>query len=295
VKRGRRILLVTAVVVAVTLAALLLWPGDREPVYRGKKLSEWLLLPRQRGIPGPSPESTEAIQHIGTNALPFLVEWIQYRTPRWRNRVANELYQRRLHSVANLFVKQADRATLSTWAFSVLGPRASGAIPQLVPLLTNSDAETRVRAGSALGAIGTNSIPVLISAWTNRTLQTDIGALNTAWITLGTNASPAVPVLIRLLGDKDEAIAATSAALLGINPIEPQLAVTALTSRIQGTNARVRFCAVYALGSFGPQAREAAPLLVRALDDNDASVRAATRDSLREIAPELLTNSGPHF
>jgi hypothetical protein len=294
VKRGLRILLITAGVVAVAVAALLLWPGEREPVYQGKKLSEWLLLGRRPGIPNPSPESIEAIQHIGTNALPFLVQWLQYR-PAWRDQIAEELYRRRLPYVANLFAKPALRADLSAWAFSVLGPRASGALPQLAPLLTNANPAIRFLAGSALGGIGTNSLPVLLSAWTNRTLQTDLGALRMAWSTLGTNASPAVPLLIQLLDDKDEGVAATSAALLGINPIEPQLAVPALTSRIPGTNARVRFCAVYALGNFGPQAREAAPLLLRALNDNDASVRAAARDSLREVAPEVLTNSRANF
>src|SRR5262245_367846 len=73
-KRRRVVIVVAAVVVAAVMAAVL-WPKEREPEYQGKKLSEWINVGSREG--------PEAVQAIGTNALPCLVRWISYHEPRW--------------------------------------------------------------------------------------------------------------------------------------------------------------------------------------------------------------------
>src|SRR5580765_1901178 len=97
-KRRRILLLLLGSVAAITLA-FLIWPREREPEYDGVPLSGWLNAKENfsasiHGIPDkalPYPnypvdgsKSESAIRHIGTNALPFLVRWIQYKMPLWR-------------------------------------------------------------------------------------------------------------------------------------------------------------------------------------------------------------------
>src|SRR3954469_4010547 len=98
--KTRRIVLVLLAAGVIGLCAFL-WP-EPEPRYQGRKLSQWLLLrdsappfTRPNGLNarlasfksfpavsyGSSAETEDAIRHIGTNALPYLVKWIQYETP----------------------------------------------------------------------------------------------------------------------------------------------------------------------------------------------------------------------
>src|SRR3954447_7784619 len=55
--------------------AMVFWPEKPEPVYKGKKLSEWVIST------GTSPASffnREALREIGTNGIPFYLKWIRY-------------------------------------------------------------------------------------------------------------------------------------------------------------------------------------------------------------------------
>ncbi len=72
------------------LAALVFFLTRRhEPSYNGRSLSYWVDC---YGTPsGASPSSRQgpgarAINHIGTNAIPFLLEWIQYVPPPQKQR-----------------------------------------------------------------------------------------------------------------------------------------------------------------------------------------------------------------
>src|SRR4051812_39313740 len=77
VKR-RRVLIGLALAFVLAVAAVVLWPGERAPEYQGKKLSEWLEMR------GPHTGTVAAIRQIGTNGMPFLVRWLGYETPRWK-------------------------------------------------------------------------------------------------------------------------------------------------------------------------------------------------------------------
>src|SRR5258706_10188766 len=84
VKRGRRILLIVAACGVLAVVAALFWPsGEREPEYQGKKLSWWIRGATQISVRAPpgNLERAEAVRKIGTNALPFLVKWIDFGSP----------------------------------------------------------------------------------------------------------------------------------------------------------------------------------------------------------------------
>src|SRR5262245_29805351 len=82
----RRRILLLLVLAAATAAGFLCWPrGPREPappepVYQGRTLSEWL----EDAYPGPFGAkyrtAEQAVQAIGTNALPWLMSEFKRRS-----------------------------------------------------------------------------------------------------------------------------------------------------------------------------------------------------------------------
>ena len=80
-KRRRLFLIVTGVGVLVGVLALIFQP-EREPEYGGKRLSEWVDIysdgARQRNE---WVQAAQAIQRIGTNAVPYLVKCLVYEIP----------------------------------------------------------------------------------------------------------------------------------------------------------------------------------------------------------------------
>jgi len=79
----------------VYLGALVLavagWAGlvgisvpSREPIYRGRSLSHWVAgyhMGAYCDFAGELEAGASPIREIGTNALPFLLDWIQYNPP----------------------------------------------------------------------------------------------------------------------------------------------------------------------------------------------------------------------
>ena len=126
-KRPRIFLLMLGCVAAVTLA-IFIGPREHEPEYNGIPLSEWITHYYTDAYDS---QATEAIQHIGTNALPYLVRWIQYEKPRWKTSL-NHLCAKLPSSIQKLppsrwlvCDKAERRAEFATEAFAVLGSKAS--------------------------------------------------------------------------------------------------------------------------------------------------------------------------
>src|SRR6059036_940173 len=116
-KRGRSVVWLLLAFLPVTIAVILVFGGgEREPAYKGKRLSQWLNqyqapppgpgwlmsrpLPSQwlsqyqigllsSGRPGPLAEAEEAVRHIGKESLPWLVRWLGYEPPAWRQKLSN--------------------------------------------------------------------------------------------------------------------------------------------------------------------------------------------------------------
>jgi hypothetical protein len=78
------------------------WPGEKEPEYKGKKLSEWLnVVATNLSIEdvtafeehhfaeiksAASLEGIGAVRSIGTNAVPWFVKWVERDRPAWRTK-----------------------------------------------------------------------------------------------------------------------------------------------------------------------------------------------------------------
>jgi len=191
------LLLACGVVGGVTA---LLWPGEREPEYNGKKLSEWVLaLDLGAFFRGDSRD--EAIQHIGTNGLPFLIKWIGYEEPAWVGRLPAPVDRL-------LGLKAAGRpkyrlAGLSVLAFQLLGTNAAPAIPELVRLDARARPGVSSRTSMAIRSVGDAAVPFIIGCARSRDRETALDAIG--FLGVYRSEVPVVaPVLREFLQSPDE-------------------------------------------------------------------------------------------
>lgn len=166
----RRALLIVTACGGLAIAFALLLRHDNEPHYNGRSLSAWLRVYRewskgQRGEPD-FDEANHAIWAIGTNAIPFLLKWIQQEPPSWHRAAHTKLSGPSDNALAKLLVDGPgyDKAEAAMLAFGVLGTNAALAIPSLVALMnaTNHPA-TADRATAALSGLGGPALPRLLA------------------------------------------------------------------------------------------------------------------------------------
>ncbi len=139
--------------------AWLLW-HTREPAYHGRPLSQWLDRFNQgvnKGWPHKMEGTTEAIRAMGTNSLPFLLDYIGHQEP-WITRVGIDLL-RRQHRVKLPFYGENPYREPSLMALHILGSEAAPLFPELLKLAENP--LTSYEGTRALLAIGTTAIPAL--------------------------------------------------------------------------------------------------------------------------------------
>jgi HEAT repeat protein len=322
------------------LAVLVCWPLIREPFYGGHWLSEWVeLYGAEYSGHGcttnrwaSQEETEEAIRHSGSRAVPFLVHWIrQAPKPRMRsgsNRMMDTLWN---------WGPSMLRPTLRRWwanerpfhrvlgavtAFGLFGTNANCAIPELAAIANlpgdisgethepawgiEYDSLPNRRAVFALANIGPATTPVLLNlAATTRSenLRRD---LVYSLSRMGTNALPAVPLLLQLIKVPTNRTAAIAARTLGVLKLEPAVVVPVLTNALEsrkqllewvrdGTEPRLAFQyeAIQALAAYGPDARSALPAIIRCLGEENPYTSWMAADALGRLGlePELVVPS----
>src|SRR6266480_4402083 len=121
---------------------------DHEPRYGGRSLSSWLLISQdiwsgKLTRPGWQ-ESSEAIRRMGTNGLPYVLEWMAYERPPWRTQVVAKLQKlpKALGGGPKLerwvLGNGEARAEATIWVFKALGPEARPIVPELFDLANSS-------------------------------------------------------------------------------------------------------------------------------------------------------------
>src|SRR5438477_224733 len=158
---NKAILIRLGVVAAAFLFTMLLRAG--EPVYQGKRLSDWLEEFNRVGPAEINHEAEIAIVGIGTNALPFLVANLCYDDIPFQIKL-EQLYNK-WSPIKLQFKPAADRhgpALMGLHALGNagrLGPAATTFIPSLKKLLSKGNRASD--AALALIYIGPESIPSL--------------------------------------------------------------------------------------------------------------------------------------
>ena len=276
---------------AAGVVAFIVWPGEREPEYKGKKLSEWLR--RHRDSVSEQAEAANAVRRIGTNAVPWLLKWMDYSDlPPWKERLFRSAAKYPRIRNSKLF-RSALRATESdrnfmaaAYGFEILGADAKEAIPTLSWMLNDSTQGGKGgRAASALGQIGREALPALLSA------LADESHSNRLWIAycigrmkdLGPDADESLPVLIRCMKSTDKALAGVAAKALGKLRPNPDLAIPALREALHDPDLYLRIPAITALGEYAEQARSAVPDLLEVMNDLDIGVRYCATNALNMV------------
>jgi hypothetical protein len=183
-RRRKVIFGILAVVVCGVLAAVF-WPEKPEPVYKGKKLSEWVLLFSSSGRPPlqmllfPMSEPERAINAIGTNAIPFYLEWLDYKPSLFR-RLSFQLAEKGKVWLPFTNYRDDFRVRRSVGAYAALislDEKAAPAIPRLLSYATTFGRGPKwlpnnpEAAVYALSMIGRPAVPAIVSMMTNENVN----------------------------------------------------------------------------------------------------------------------------
>jgi HEAT repeat protein len=172
-----------------------------------------------------------------------------------------------------------------TRAATILGAIGPPALPQLVEVIKDKDAESRVLAAQALGAMGPvarGAIPMLSGAVADRNTEVRKQAID-ALRAIGPDFKWAVPALLEALKDPDPQVRYRAVEGLAV---PGGRGVPTLIRALQDRESSVRSGVADALAIIGPPARDATEALTARLKDESYAVRAAARKALREIRQE---------
>ena len=296
--RWRRILVALAVALAVAAIAFTLVP--HEPKYEGRTLTEWIKDSGPRRNPDPSQaRAVEAVRHIGTNALPWLIKWINAKEPRdWQiqlTRAGRLPRWIRLKLLPSLFGFNSyyahRRAALD--GFLILGPQAAPAVPELLQIIGSTNGSP---ATGALDSIGIAGLPGALNVLTNRANSIRVRVTAGAWISSvdpRAENDAIAPLMAQCLRDNIPELAPIAARALARRRLEPELTIPIFLTWLTNSNPDTRWGAAYGLRQYGERATSAVPALVIALKDPHPVVRLAAENALFEIDPATLEKIEP--
>ncbi|HWY74833.1 MAG TPA: HEAT repeat domain-containing protein [Verrucomicrobiae bacterium] len=296
-KRIRIVLVIAGVVIASVLVLEALRP--REPVYQGRKLSQWLNDYNRAGKMDKTAPASDAIRAMGTNTLPFLLAHIKHRDSRLQEKFFNLLG--RQHWAKLPFYGADPYKSTSIFALSVLGSNAAPLCPELLKIAEQPDG--RWWGTMSLLAIGPASAPTLAKACQNtsahwRTYAVLIMAMqktmgpprfSCGWIPAPVNHQP-----MFILG-----YAVSEPDLEGLlDSARPSFhVVEELINMLANPDGAVRRASAEAIGLYTKPpytgvAKSAVKPLVKALRDPDADVRLAAEHTLKAIDPIAAGQAG---
>jgi HEAT repeat protein len=195
-------------------------------------------------------EARAAIRHIGTNAIPVLLEWLQCDdrpTPTQRLLSAKQSSIQWLE--AHRIIKARSHSSrpdprgcyrcLAYFALEELGPEAAPAIPSLIQFLA-------------------------LKARTTNELHATAGA---AFVALGKLAPASIPPLIAALSTPDDQVWALAAGALSQMGTQASIAIPAVRPRLQDPNPMFRVSAAEVMGKLGADPRQFMPVLIQTLHE----------------------------
>lgn len=292
-KKRNRILLAGLLVLALgSFMWLVLCP--HEPVYRGKRLSQWLDEYNRAGGMDKTESTSNAIRAMGTNSLPFLLAHIKHTDSALKNRFFYEIANNRLVKF-RMYGPDPYRAA-SILALNALGSNAAPVCPELLKIAGNADDPRSLWWGTqALLAIGPAAIPTLAKLCnsTNKNVRDDavlmiatmkaapsprFSALVWSWTQHypEVNVRPTITLrhfvtveanqeLVHLLEDPDPAVRRASAEAISN---------------------------YYMIPAYNQATKSAIGLLIKSLNDADTQVRLSAGQTLKVIDPAAAAKAG---
>lgn len=213
-------------VIGLALVGILAWqvldPG--EPRYQGKALGEWL-KDLDYGGGRRYRAATNALHHIGTNALPGLQRYLLYRDAAWKDGLDGLVAKTRLFGIAD---KESDWHRRAGRACRELGMQASPLLPVLVVAVRDPAASVEITYSLA------------------RMLPNSVSALTNLLATGGREARLSAAICLR------DAFA---------HPTTAETAFVALTNALNAKDAMVQHAAISSLARPGPLTNLWMPIL----------------------------------
>ena len=269
------------------------WSREREPQYKGVTLTGWLCsyAPgadwRNHSVQKKE-EAASAVRHIGTNAIPFLLEWMCYEPSPWRKSWRNAFEQLpdpldRLGRLSDVTYgpKSQLRNRLALDGFEILGPDARSAIPELTRIMQNAKSHRLwFAAVQALENMGKEGLGPLILAigeeapgdWRHVVALIDaIGRMGQR----GVDIAEAVPPLLENSGHTNLVVCHEAWRAVNTLSVErPWPCFPVLAESLRHSNEIVR--------------AGAATLLVRSMAQFDPEALAEATNVLNVARPEVL-------
>jgi hypothetical protein len=168
----RRIIILVTVLILAGVGLYLLPSSTPEPMYGGRKLSDWLADYNFASISERHVRAEDAVRHMGTNALPSLLNWINYKGMGVMTH-PREVYNEVQHTIGRgpfWGDRRKERAYQAAYAIATLGGEAKSAVPVLTRML-NGDGDRSFLAANALAHLGTNGLPPLLAALMNTNIE----------------------------------------------------------------------------------------------------------------------------
>jgi HEAT repeat protein len=261
---GKRVYIALAAF-TIALVSVFVWLAwqQREPVYQGKPLSEWLSLPKietgKGAVVVKDDRRAEAVREAGTKAIPTLLRMLRAKDSPLKLKVL-DLAQRQ-HIIKIEYTKDYVWNFGGRYGFEVLGTNAQSAAPALIEIMNqNISQESRCCAIYSLGLIGSS-------------------------------AKEAVPSLMRWATNTDSQVRQNAVWALGKIRSEPDRVLPVLIGTLHAPDSAVQICGVMALEEFGPDAKRAVPALVELLNDPSLDLRNVT-NAIKAIDPEAAAKAG---
>ena|SRR5437867_6584962 len=321
-RKGKNRFLLAAISLAVLLATFFGFLSHRQPSYQNRTVNSWLkqVYDTKRS----QPEALDALNKMGADAVPPLIEAlaktdssvdrlyrrIYIQMPAGIRRVLpmpveadtlrcaaqgallNNKHTREFMPELVRCLKEGNSKT-RLYAAGVVADwiRAEDTfcIPTLIEVLNDRDAQVRDYAAHALSTFGPTAkaaTPALEERLTDTSAQVRITAAMALSAIDAHTATRTIPVLKEAMTNGDSRIRHWAAVYLSnIDPVDRgtiPVFISSLTNQDRG----IRISAAYSLLRYGPgpEAKDAAPGLVEALNDSDAEVRKAARMALERIA-----------
>jgi len=277
------------VAVSVFAVLVLLFYGlaeKRDPSHDGLSLSDWLAH-LGWGEKQYHEQSLEAVQAIGTNGIPLMLEYF----------AANDsapLYLAQA-KLAKLTGMEIERPATKWWkasaGFKALGPVGQPAVPQLLELIEKKSASI----AWVVEALAATKSPQAIICFTNLLVDSDAKSRAAGVSGLGAMQADArlLTVQISELARHDPSELVRISALETLGKIaDGQHTVHFLIERYQiETNRYPRWSALVALGNFPAQSDAIKPVLEAATLDPDRLVRIGAERALQNLTNNTAKQS----
>ena len=178
-------------------------------------------------------------------------------------------------------------------AFSLLGPQAKSAFPDLTNLFLND--RDPYRNSDCLVAIGSEGIEFILQMLTNQDWSIRCDAA-TALANSRTDLDKVIPALVRVAEQKssnqvDVFVQKAAASSLTEYRYRPQLVLPVLLEYLESPDVRKRRSGALCLGEFDGKAKAAIPFLLKARSNVDPEVRRYAEIALMAIDLQVATQS----